>query len=212
MLLQVMLPHHYKMVYGGVNGHSRQALVMGPIPANGERDKSVSQLVERGLIYEAGVLVLKEYRPEVERINPLAAFIRSQAFQGDPAFSFMSDRRITSVCITDDGLPLDDAPPEGVSKQRWNFYKSKYLCRAKQRVLVGDDDRTIFIGGLLEDALSKAMLDFKVNFPNTKVAYVPDLCVSRGESIKIKAVDTLSHYGVEALTLEEALIYIETSA
>ncbi len=194
MLINIIHPYTFKL--------TEDTFQIGPCEEYEERDQKVATFVKEALSSEAKVLWHKCHDGD-----PVKYIMHELAFESDPIYEFLFDRRVNTVTTTIYGTPLPDDKPEGIPEEQWSCFREMYTSHSELRRKIGSPGLVFFIGGVLENCIANAAVYFHQHYrrDGQQLLYLPELCVSQNPDLLKKIESELKHREINPISYEKAL-------
>jgi len=205
-LVNIIHPHSYKMRGSVEEGFE---LVCGRIKEFEDRDRKVANFVKTAL--DSKIKILRhEFPPNinVEYFLQLGA-ISQDSFYGDLLF----DERILKVTTLDNGEPIVDKRPKEIDVEKWNKFKDLFISDSELGRLIGNPERTFYIGGFFEACVKNmAYHQIKRYTPERDVFVIEEICASSPNDEKTQEVrEGLQKDGIKIISYKEALELLQNN-
>lgn len=200
-LVNIVHPYSYKCAIrdGKLN------LVYGSIEEFEERDKKSVNFVKIAL--DLGARILRHEFPPKGTPNYAIQHgaISSCHIYGDILF----DERIIEVITLDDGNPIPDKKPEEIDNEQWEEFSGLFVSDSKLKELMGNPERTFYIGGYFEACVRNISYHQIKNYtPDKEVFCIEELCASTNDKKTREVRDELEGNGIKLISYEEALMLL----
>lgn len=176
-------------------------LVYGPIEEFEERDKRIVGFVRTAL--DLGVRVLR-YDSQPKKTFNWA--LEARAFHNSVYERILFDEKIIGLDLPHNAIPILDKKPKIFGKKNWEKLKGFVTSHSKLKDMIGNPDRTFYIGGYLECCLMSAVLYQRRNYtPEGEIFCIEDLCpVHYPEKVK-EAKRNFEEAHIQVIDSEEAM-------
>lgn len=149
------------------------SLVYGFLEEFEERDKKIVCLVRAAL--DLGVRILR-YDSQPKRTIDWA--LEAGAFHNCPVYEgILFDKEITGLSLPRNAIPILDERPEEINEEVWKQFSGIVGSHSELKEVIGNPDRSFYIGGYLECCLMSAALYQRRNYTlEEEIFCIEDLC------------------------------------
>ena len=203
-LINIVHPYSYKMK----RSLEKFKLIYGSIEEFEERDRKVVEFVRTAL--DLNIKILRHEFPPKGTINYM---LQHGSISADPIYEeILFDEGIQEVVTLDNGKPIFDKKPEEMSEKIWKKFNGLFVSDSELKKLIGNPDRTFYIGGFFEGCVRNMAYHQIRNYtPDKEVFCVEELCASINDKKTQEVRENIKREGIKIITYEEAIELLQDS-